>query len=116
MESSSPLRGEIWLVSLGASREGEPGKNRPAVLVTADELASGSQRDLFIVVPLSATSAPSPLRTQVSVEAGIERTSVAVCAAVRSVSRSRLLRRIGRLDRETLSELEFSLSLVLGVD
>jgi mRNA interferase MazF len=116
MESTEPRRGQIWLISLGAARAGEPGKNRPAVLVSADELSTGSDRDLFVVVPLSASGSPSPLRPIVKPRSGISRSSVAVCPAVRSVSRSRLLRRVGELDRETLAEVEFALSLVLGLD
>jgi mRNA interferase MazF len=116
MESTEPRRGEIWLVSLGAGREGEPGKNRPAVLISADELASGSPRDLCVVVPLSSSSMPSPLRPPVSVESGIDSPSVAMCVAVGSVSRRRLLRRIGRLDDEARGEIELALALVLGLD
>lgn len=29
----TPDRGEIWLVSLGAARKREPGKNRPAIVI-----------------------------------------------------------------------------------
>ncbi|WP_041730646.1 type II toxin-antitoxin system PemK/MazF family toxin [Conexibacter woesei] len=31
---AEPRRGEIWLVSLGAARRGEPEKNRPAIVVS----------------------------------------------------------------------------------
>ncbi|TXB91664.1 type II toxin-antitoxin system PemK/MazF family toxin, partial [Mycobacterium tuberculosis] len=35
---AEPRRGDLWLVSLGAARAGEPGKHRPAVVVSVDEL------------------------------------------------------------------------------
>lgn len=41
MESTEPRRGEIWLVSLGAARAGEPGKNRPAIVISVDEILAG---------------------------------------------------------------------------
>jgi mRNA interferase MazF len=113
---TEPRRGQIWLISLGAAKGGEPGKNRPAVIVSADELSTASERDLFVVVPLSASRFQSPLRPVVAASTGVSRSSVAVCTAVRSVSRGRLLRPVGQLDRETLSEVEFALSLVLGLD
>jgi mRNA-degrading endonuclease toxin of MazEF toxin-antitoxin module len=86
------------------------------VIVSADELSTGSERDLFVVVPLSASSSQSPLRPVVAASTGISRSSVAVCSAVRSVSRGRLLRQLGQLDRATLTEVGFALSLVLGLE
>jgi mRNA interferase MazF len=40
MVSTEPQRGEIWLTSLGAARKGEPGKNRPAIVVSVDEMST----------------------------------------------------------------------------
>ena len=39
-----PRRGEIWLVAFGAARRGEPGENRPAVIVSAEEWARKTVR------------------------------------------------------------------------
>lgn len=113
-DSTEPRRGDIWLVSLGAARPGEPGQNRPAVVVSVDELRSGSEHDLFVVVPLSRSRAPSPLRPMVPDGDGNQ--GVAVCRAVRSVSRRRLLRRLGRLEPQPLAEIEFALGLIFGLD
>jgi mRNA interferase MazF len=116
MASTEPRRGEIWLVSLGAARKGEPGKNRPAVLVSVDEISTGLEEDLIVVVPLSTARVPSPLRPEVSPEEGIERASVAVCRSVRAVARKRLLRRLGESKPETLREVESALGMILGLD
>jgi mRNA interferase MazF len=110
-----PRRGEIWLVSLGAARRGEPGKNRPAIVISVDELLTGAADELIVVVPLSSSRAPSQLRPRVSPEDGIDNESAAICRAVRAVSRRRLLRRLGTLHADTLSEVERSLALVLGL-
>jgi mRNA interferase MazF len=116
MASSSPRRGEIWLVSLGAARKGEPGKNRPAIVISVDEIFAGGEDELIVVVPLSSSRAPSLLRPEVSPEQGIERTSVVVCRGVRAVARKRLLRRVGLTDPETLRDVERALATVLGID
>jgi len=116
MASAEPRRGEIWLVSLGAARKGEPGKNRPAIVVSVDEIATGMEHELFVVVPVSSSRAPSLLRPKVSPEEGIDEDSAAICRGVRSVARSRLLRPVGRLRRETLREVEQALAMVLGLD
>ena len=111
-----PRRGEIWLVSLGAARPGEPGKNRPAVVVSADELVTGAADELIVVVPLSSSRAPSRLRPPVSPDTGIDEESAAIPRAIRSVSRGRLLRRIGTLDTDALAAVERALATVLVLD
>jgi mRNA interferase MazF len=114
--AEAPRRGEIWLVSLGAARRGEPGKNRPAVVVSADELITGAEDELVVVVPLSSSRAPSMLRPPVSPETGIDQESAAIPRAVRAVARRRLLRRIGELDADMMAAVERALATVLVLD
>ncbi len=116
MASTEPRRGEIWLVSLGAARRGELGKTRPALVVSVDEILVGVQDELVVVVPLSRSRAPSPLRPTVSTAEGIEESSAAICRGVRAVSRRRLLRPIGKAKPETLSEVERALVMILGIE
>jgi mRNA interferase MazF len=114
--STDPRRGEIWLVSLGAARKGEPGKNRPGVVISADELIAGIEDELIVVVPLSSSRAPSKLRPPVAPDAGIDAASAAIPRAIRAVSRRRLLRRLGKVDRDTLAAIERALATVLALD
>lgn len=115
--SAEPSRGEIWLVSLGAAREGEPGKNRPAIVISVDELNTGTEHDLFVVVPMSKSRAASPLRPLISgSSAGDDDQGVAVCRAIRSVARPRLLRRLGATEDDTLAAIEHCLRLILGLE
>ena len=115
MASTEPRRGEVWLVTFGAARPGEPGKNRPAIIVSADGLSTGTVADLIAVVPLSGSSAPSALRPEVQDTEGVDRPSRAIPRAVSGVARSRLLRRLGVLTPATLDEVEQALALVLGL-
>ena len=116
-ESTEPSRGQVWLVRFGASEAGEPGKNRPAIIVSIDSLRTGSERDLFTVVPISATEPGSAIRPAVAPSyAGVDRPSVALPGAIRAVSRARLLRRIGSVPVDTMQAVEQALSVVLGLD
>jgi mRNA interferase MazF len=116
MASTEPRRGEVWLASFGAGRDGEPAKTRPAVVISVDELnADSGSSDLIVVVPLSSSRAPSPLRPEVLTDAGVDRDSRAICRAVRSVARSRLLDPLGAVDPGQLAEIERALSLILGL-
>lgn len=116
MASAEPRRGEIWLVSLGAARKGEPGTNRPAIVLSVDEIVAGVEHELFVVVPVSSSRAPSALRPRVSPEEGIDGESAAICRGVRAVSRSRLLRPIGEARPETMREVEQAVAMILGID
>ncbi|MFI5004264.1 MAG: type II toxin-antitoxin system PemK/MazF family toxin [Solirubrobacterales bacterium] len=116
MASAEPRRGEVWLVSLGAARAGEPGNNRPAIVVSVDRLSAGAVDELVVVVPLSSSRSPSALRPEVSGVEGIDRPSRAICRGIRAVARARLLRPLGVLAPATLAEVERSLALILGLD
>ncbi|MEO9221635.1 MAG: type II toxin-antitoxin system PemK/MazF family toxin [Mycobacteriaceae bacterium] len=114
--TDAPRRGEVWLVSLGAGRAGEPGKTRPAVIVSVDALSAGAAGELIVVVPLSSSLAPSALRVEIEPGAGTERASRAVCRAVRAVVRSRMMHPIGRGAPAELEQIDTALALILGLD
>jgi mRNA interferase MazF len=114
MESTDPERGEIWLTVLGAARRGEPGKTRPAVILSANELLVGAADELIVVVPFSSSVTPSTLRPPVGPETGIDNPSAAICRGIRGVARSRLLRRLGEVGDEKMAEIERAIGLVLA--
>jgi mRNA interferase MazF len=106
----------VWLTVFGAARPGEPGKNRPAIVVSMDHLNAGTAADLIVVVPLSSSRKPSILRPEVNDLEGVDRPSRAICRAARGVARSRLLHRLGAVTPATLAEVERALALILGLD
>ena len=110
-----PRRGELWLVAFGAGRTGEPGKHRPAVIVSADEILAGVEDELIVVVPVSGSRARTPLRPVISPDEGVNADSVALCRGLRAVSRARLLQRLGAVTPETLHDIEDALVLVLAL-
>ena len=115
MVSNEPRRGEIWLVSFGAARRGEPRKNRPGVVISVDELSSDGPDQLIVVVPLSSSRAPSALRPEISDVEGINYPSRAICRGVRAIAGSRLLERLGALPDSILADIERALALILGL-
>ncbi len=111
-----PRRGDLWLVALGAARAGEPGKHRPAVIVSVDEILAGVGDELVVVVPVSSSRSSTPLRPVVSPDEGVDSQSVAVCRSVRAVARTRLLERLGTLAPHTMRQVERSLAMILGIE
>lgn len=112
---NDPHRGDLWLVALGAGRAGEPAKHRPAAVVSVDDILSGIESELVVVVPISRSRARSPLRPLITDTEGVEADSVAVCRAVRGITKSRLVRPLGKLKPDTMREIERALAMVLGI-
>ena len=113
---TEPCRGELWLVALGAARPGEPGKHRPAVIVSVDELLAGVEDELVVVVPVSSSRYQSPLRPPIAPAEGVDADSVAVCRGIRAVSRARLVQRLGAVKPETMRAIQGALADILGMD
>jgi mRNA interferase MazF len=111
-----PRRGDVWLAAFGAGRPDEPGKNRPAVVVSVDDVVASTDGELIVVVPTSSSRAGSSLQPPIVPAEGVDAPSVALCPAVRAVSRRRLLRPLGRANTETLAAIERSLAMLLALD
>lgn len=116
MASTEPFRGQVWLVSLGAGRAGEPGKNRPAVVISVDDISTGASDELIVVIPISSSRTPSPLRPPISPAEGVTTPSVTVCRGVRAITRSRLLHQLGTVTPAHLEDIERALALILGIN
>ena len=119
MASTEPIprQGEIWLTAFGAARVGEPGKNRPAVVLSVGESLHGSVYDLVIVAPFSATMTPADVRPLVrgTPASGLGADSVVVVRALRGVAASRLLKRVGVIDNDTLERIQEIIAVLLGM-
>lgn len=102
-------------MSFGAVRRGEPGKNRPAIVVSSDRIMAGAPHETIVVVPLSSSMPPSALRPEVVDVEGVDRPSSAIPRAVRGVARSRFLRPLGKLSRGQLAEVERALAVILDL-
>jgi mRNA interferase MazF len=110
-----PARGEIWIAALGASRAGEPGKTRPVLVLTPEQLLTDSAGDLVTVVPISSSIAPTRLNPKLEPGSGLDQSSVAIVRAVRSLSRGRLARSVGRISNAEQQAVDRALLLSLGL-
>ena len=113
-----PRRGELWLVSLGAARDGEIGKTRPALVVSADALQTGSPYDRITVVPLTTNPRQRPNALQPAVPAGhgLAQDNVVLCNAPRAIVPSRFVRRLGALPDDLLTEVATARAVIEGWD
>lgn len=103
-------RGEVWLTRLDPTEGSEIRKTRPCVIVSPDRL---SHHDIFIVAPMSSGDAKARFRVEVVFQ---EKAGRVLPDQIRSVARSRLIRRLGRLDDSTLDQVLGVLRLMFEPD
>ena len=102
-------RGDVFLVNLDPVVGSEVGKTRPAVVVQND-LANRSSPTVTVVPISSKVDRIFPFQVRVPVgEGGLERESKVLCEQIRTVSRNRLLDRLGQLSSERLEQVRAAL-------
>jgi mRNA interferase MazF len=108
---SSPLRGEVWLVSFDPSVGGEIRKTRPAVVLSNDTANAVLNR--IQVVPIS-----SEVDRLYPAEAAIllnGEPRKAMADQISTVSKRRLQRRLGALGKDDLDAVIRAVRLQLGL-
>jgi len=109
------MRGDVWLVELSPTRGHEQSGTRPAIVVSVDGFNLGPA-GLVVVVPLTTKERRVALHVRIEPpEAGLRSTSFAMCEAVRSISKDRLVARWGASEPATMAEIEDRLRALVGV-
>jgi mRNA interferase MazF len=93
-------RGEVHLVRLDPTLGSEIQKTRPCVIVSPDEL--NAHLRTVIVAPLTMSGRPYPWRIRCRFQ---NRSGYVVLDQLRTVDRERLVKRLGALTDQTLSEV-----------
>jgi mRNA interferase MazF len=108
-------RGEVWLADFGKPSGHEQAFIRPAVLIQVDDLA---HLTTVVVVPVTTTIKRAGQATVVSIpatEGGLTQVSVALCHQIRALDRRKLMRKLGELKAERMSEIEIAIAFVVGI-
>lgn len=108
-------RGDVFWVNLDPVVGSEVGKTRPAVVVQNE--AANATAATVTIIPLSTkVGRVYPFQVHIPAgRAGLDRESKALCEQVRTLSRRRLLGRIGALDQELLDQLRRALERHLWI-
>jgi mRNA interferase MazF len=93
-----PARGEVWLVNLDPTVGSEIQKTRPCVVVSPQEI--NDHLPTMLVAPLTSGSRPAPFRVGTTF-AG--KPGLMLLEQIRAVDARRLVKKVGRIDRATLS-------------
>jgi mRNA interferase MazF len=110
-----PRRGEIWLVDLNPVVGHEQAGTRPALIVSVDEFNHGPA-DLVTLLPITSRARNLVSRVRVPAgEGGLAVDSYIKCEEVRTVSRDRLGRRLGKPDAKYLLQAMTQVRYFLGL-
>ncbi len=107
--------GEVWLVDFAPKVGQEIDKVRPAVIVNHDSMGA---LQLKVVVPVtdamrSVRDWQVPLNP--SKDNGISKESVADCFQVKSISKERFVKRLGKLSAKEMEKVKLGLIKVLDL-
>jgi len=110
--------GDIFIIDFSLnSKRSEIKKSRPGVVFQNDEVTN--QVKTVIVLPFTSNlkrkGLPYALFIPKSKENGLEKDSIILCHQIRAVDKTRLNKKIGRLNDKQISELELKLLYTLGI-
>ena len=111
------LRGEIWLVKLDPTIGTEISKTRPAIIVNDNAIGI---LPLKVIVPITDwkepfATRPWMIRLDPNVTNGLGKLSGADTFQVRSVSETRLVKQLGKLDDTAMVAISEALAIVLAI-
>jgi len=98
-------QGEIWFADLEPTKGSEQSGRRPVVIISGNTL--NETLPIIIVVPLSSKIKEYPTCVRISPirSSGLKKASEAIPFQVRTVSKKRLTKRIGRVSSDELREI-----------
>lgn len=102
-------RGDLYRVRLGRGRGHEQAGTRYGVVVQADEFLS---RSMVIIAPTSTRAFPATFRPEITIS-GV--TTRVMADQLRSVDVERFGKRVRRLTREEMREVDDALRIVLDL-
>lgn len=112
---TDPLRGEIWTVDLNPTLGREQAGSRPALIVSVDPFNQGPA-DLVVAIPITSKSKNIPFHVEIlPPEGGLSLRSFVKCEDLRSISKQRLARRVGQVNRGTMARVEERLRILLSL-
>lgn len=118
MNDNGPVRGDIWLVDWSPSRGSEQSGMRPALVVQTDAANRNPRYPNVIVAAISTKGKDVPFHVPLIPKEsnGLSERSWCKCEQILTISKDRLIRRLGRINDQQMQESEKVLCLVLGLN
>jgi mRNA interferase MazF len=110
-------RGEVWLADLNPTQGSEQAGIRPVIIFQNNIVSQFSTT--IVTIPLTANLRRSVLPICLLIkegDGGLVQDSVALCFQMRVLDKTRLIRKLGQLNSDTISQLEEVVLLTLGYE
>ena len=110
-------RGEIWLINLDPTVGAEIKKTRPAVIVNDNAIGVLPLRVIVPITEWKERYAAAPWIVEISPEtnSGLDKLSAADTFQIRSVSKTRFIKKIGNLSEIAMDKIAKALAIVLCI-
>ena len=109
-----PRRGEVWLVNWNPGRGSEQRGIRPALVVQND--IGNEKAPTTIVMAISGSVKLYPINVLLEPpEGGLDRPSIAKASQILTVSKDRLIKRLGRISEKKMKEVATAIKLSLDL-
>ena len=109
-------RGDIWLVNLDPTIGHEIKKSRHAVIIQND--LGNRYSPITIVAPITSQDIEKTYPIEVILDkegSGLEKISKVLLNQIRAIDKRRLIKKLGRVDIETMAKINNSIKISLGL-
>lgn len=110
-------RGDVFMANLEPHEGSEQGGTRPVVVVSRDALNNASP--VVVIAPITDAGNkkkvyPSHVRAAIG-KGGLTMDSIILCEQVRSISKTRLVRHLGKFDKATMTNIDAAIKIALDL-
>jgi mRNA interferase MazF len=115
---TNPLkRGEVWQADLNPTQGSEQAGIRPVIIFQNDLVSQFSTTTIAIPLTTNQRRAALPVCLPIAQgSGGLSQDSVALCFQLRVLDKTRLIRALGQLSPEIITQLEDVVLLTLGYE
>lgn len=109
------LRGEIWRVDFGSPRGSEQGGQRPALIIQNDT-GNATSSTTIIAAITSKCKVTYPFHVEISAyESGLREDGTVLLEQIITISKGRLISRIGKLSTSKMKYVDKALQVSLSL-
>lgn len=110
-----PGCGDIWLADLDPTKGREQAGKRPGVIISVDRFNHGPA-DLVVILPVTTRDKGIPFHVQIAPpEGGVDSVSFIKCEDIRSISKERLCKKLGKISATTMASIQDRIRILLGI-
>ena len=106
-------RGDIFYADLSPVVGSEQGGMRPVLIVQND--TGNKHSPTVIAAAITSQTGKAKLPTHIALSGGLTRDSVILLEQIRTIDKSRLREKMGRLDGETMSKVDSAIAVSFGL-